>query len=74
MDDRGGDEAQAGCPEALVLEGPVANFALAVEEDRTAQRVAGLALVEPGMAALAQVGIGQPLQGEQGALDPAPIG
>jgi hypothetical protein len=39
VDDRGGDEAQAGCPEALILEGPVTDFALAVEEDRTAQGV-----------------------------------
>ena len=47
MDDPGGDEAQAGCPEALILEGPVTDFALAVEEDRTAQGVAGLALLRP---------------------------
>lgn len=42
-----------------------------MEEDRSAQGVAGLALVEAGMAAPTQIGIGQPLQGEQGALDPA---
>jgi hypothetical protein len=60
VDDRGGDEAQAGCPEALILEGPITDFALAVEEDRTAQGVAGLTLFEAGMAALAQLGIGQP--------------
>ena len=71
VDDCSGDEAQAGCTEALVLEGPIADFALTVEEDRSAQGVACLALVEPGMAALTQVGIRQPLQGEQGALDPA---
>jgi len=29
-DDRGGDEAQAGSPEALILEDPVTDFALAV--------------------------------------------
>lgn len=28
VDDRGGDEAQAGCPEALILEDPVTDFAL----------------------------------------------
>jgi hypothetical protein len=32
-------------------DGPVADFALAVEKDRSAQRVAGLTLVESGMAA-----------------------
>ena len=57
VDDCSGDEAQAGCPETLVLEGPIADFALTVEEDRSAQGVACLALVEPGMAALTQVGI-----------------
>lgn len=54
----GGDEAQTRCAEALVFEGAVSNFSLAVEEHRTAQRVAGLALVETGMAALAQRRIG----------------
>jgi hypothetical protein len=29
-----------------------------VEEHRAAQRIAGLALVQPGMAALAQAGVG----------------
>jgi hypothetical protein len=66
VDDCSGDEAQAGCPEALVLEGTIADFALTEEEDRSAQGVACLALVEPGMATLTQVRIRQPLQGEQG--------
>jgi hypothetical protein len=71
LDDRGGDEAQSGRWEALILEGSVTDLALAVEEDGSAQGVARLALVEPGMAALTQIGIGQPLQGEPGALDSA---
>src|SRR5437868_13784824 len=33
VDDRGGDEAQAGCLEALILEGPVTGFALVVGTD-----------------------------------------
>jgi hypothetical protein len=41
MSNGGGDEAQARRPEALVFEGAVSNFPLAVEKDRTAQRVAG---------------------------------
>jgi hypothetical protein len=70
-DDGRGDQAQAGCSEALVLEGAVADLALTIEEDRTAQGVAGLALVEPGMAAVAEFGVRQPLQGEQRTFDPA---
>ena len=58
MDDGGGDEAQARRAEALVFEGAVSNFTLAMKEHRTPQRVAGLALVETGMAALAQRRIG----------------
>jgi len=54
MNNGGGDEAQARCAEALVFECAVANFSLAMEEHRAAQRVAGLALVETGVAALAQ--------------------
>ena len=53
------------------LEGAVANLALAVEEDGAAKRIAGLALVQASMAALAQRGVGQPLQREQRPLDPA---
>jgi hypothetical protein len=69
MHDRGGDEAQTGRSEALVFESAVADFALTVEEDRTPQRIAGLAFVKPGMATLMPIGIGQPLQSEQGAFD-----
>ena len=70
VNDDGGDEAEPGGAEALVLEGAVADFALAMEEHGPAQGIAGLALVKPGIAALAQSGVGQPLQGEQGSLDP----
>ena len=40
-----------------------------MEEHGASQRVAGLALVEPSVAALTQHRIGQPLQGEQGPFD-----
>jgi hypothetical protein len=59
------DEAQARGTEALVLEGTVADLALAMEEHGASQRIAGLAFVQPGMAALAQAGIRQPLRREQ---------
>jgi hypothetical protein len=49
---------KTGRSEALALESSVTDFALTVEEDRTPQRIAGLAFVKPGMAALTQVGIG----------------
>ena len=71
VDNGGGDEAEPGGPEALVFEGAVPDFALAMEEHGTAQGIAGFSLVEPGMAALTQGWVGQPLQGEQGALDPS---
>ena len=70
MDDRGGDEAQAGRTKALVFKGAVANFALAMEEHRASERIAGFAFVEAGVTALAQIEIRQPLQGEQRSLDP----
>src|SRR5215472_6319017 len=57
MDDGRGDQAEARGAEALVLERAVADLALAMEEHRATQRIAGLALIEPGMAALAQVGV-----------------
>ena len=58
MNDGGGDEAQAGRAEALVLEGAVSDFSLTMEEYRAPQRVAGLALVQSGVAALAQRRVG----------------
>ena len=70
VDDGGGDEAEPGGPEAVVFEGAIPDFALAMEEHGPPQGITGLALVEPGMAALTQSRIGQPLQGEQGSFDP----
>ena len=56
-------------PVALLLETAVADFAQAVEEHGTGQRVARLALVQPGMHAAAQLDALQPVQDEQRALD-----
>jgi hypothetical protein len=55
----------------LVFKGAVTDFALVVEEHGPMEQMAGFALVEPGMAALPRAGVGQPLQGEQRAFDPA---
>ena len=55
---------------ALVLESAVAQFAEAVEEDGAGERVAGLALVEDAAGATPLVGIVEPIEHEEGALDP----
>ena len=56
------DQAGPAMPRAgLVLEGAVADLALPVEEHGAAQGIARLALVQAGVAALAQGGIRQPL-------------
>jgi hypothetical protein len=41
-----------------------------MEKHRTPERVAGLAFVEASVAALAQIWLGEPLQGEQRPFDP----
>lgn len=50
--DRGDEKIEARGPVELVLEAPVANFAEPVEEDSTSERIAGLALVQPGVGAV----------------------
>jgi hypothetical protein len=42
---------------SCLLIGTVTDLALAMEEHRAAHRIARLALVQPGMAVLAQVGV-----------------
>ena len=64
VNDRGCHEGQARSPKALVLESPVAKFALPMEKEGASQRVAGLAFVEARMAALTKRGIGKPVEGE----------
>ena len=67
--DGGSHQVQAAGPVALLLETAVADFAQAVEEHGAGQRVARLALVQPGMHAAAQLDALQPVQDEQRALD-----
>ena len=50
-----GYQVEATGPVALLLETAVADFTEAVEEYGTGQRVAGFALVQPGMHAAAQL-------------------
>jgi len=70
-DDRGDDEIQAGGAVLLVLVGSVADFAEPVDEHRPCQAVAGLALVELLAGLAAQFRVFQPVEGEEGALQPA---
>jgi hypothetical protein len=42
---------------SCLLIGTVTDLALAMEKHRAAHRIDGLALVQPGMAVLAQVGV-----------------
>src|SRR5262249_42456906 len=46
---------------SCLLIGTVSDLALAMEEHRAAHRIDGLALVQPGMAVLAQVGVCKPI-------------
>ena len=55
---------------ALVLESPVAQFTEPVEEDGASERVAGLTLVEDAAGTASLLGIVEPVEHEQGALDP----
>jgi hypothetical protein len=54
----------------LVLQGAIGDAALLVGEHGLGEDVAGLALVEPGVAAPAQLGALQPVEGEERALEP----
>jgi hypothetical protein len=70
QDDGADHKVETGSTESLALEGAVADFAALVEEDCPGQLVAGLALVQPGPAAVAQLWAGILLGHEQGPLDP----
>ena len=54
VNDRADHEIEAGGAESLALERAVADFATLVKEHRPGQLVAGLALVQPDPAAVAQ--------------------
>src|SRR3546814_2272579 len=70
QDDGGDEQIEAGGAIGLVFEPPVAQLAELVEEECAGERVAGLALVESGLGAAAQVEIAQPVEHEDRALDP----
>ena len=70
-DDGGGEEVESGCSVALVVEGSVADFAEAVEEHGSGERVAGFAFVESVVDASSKVNVLEPVEDEQGSFDAA---
>ena len=62
-DDGRNEQVQPGGAVGLVLEGSVAQFAEAMEEHGPGERVAGLALVQAGVGAPAQVAAAEPVEG-----------
>ena len=73
QDDGGSDEVEAGGAVALVLESTIAQLAETVEEHGPFEGVVRLALVQTAVAAAAEGGILEPIEREEGALDPAEL-
>jgi len=67
-DDGGDGKVEAGGAVALVFESPVTDFAEAMKEHGSRERIARLTLVEPGVGSPAQPGIADPVECEQSAL------
>jgi len=65
-----GNEGQARGAMKLVLEGAVVQLAETVEEEGAGKGVAGLTLVEHAAGTTTLRGIVEPVEHEQGALDP----
>ena len=74
VDDRCGDEIEAGRSIALVFERPIGETALFVYENGLIERMARLALVQPGMTSPPQFWAFQPIEHEYRALEPAKLG
>ncbi len=71
--DRGDEQVEAGGAVLLVLVGAVADLAEAVEEDGACQAVAGFALVELLTSRAPQLGVVDPVEREQRALQPSQL-
>ena len=69
IDDRRDDQVEPGCPILLRLMAAVDDTALAKGVDRLCQGMTLFAVVKARMAPPAQIGIFEPVQHEQGALD-----
>ena len=70
-DDGGDGEIETGGAVALILEGPIADFAEAVKEYGARERIARLTLIETGIGPPAQDGVADPVEREQSALQAA---
>ena len=73
QDDRGDDEVQAGSAVLLVLVGAVADFAEPMNKDGARETVAGFAFVELLTGLAPQFGVLNPIESEEGALQPAKL-
>ena len=69
VDDDGRQQVQPGHAEVLSFDGPITDFALAATAQSVFQGVMGLALVETDLDTALHVGIEQPVDDEERALD-----
>ena len=63
------DQVEAAGSIALLLEAAIPNFTQPVEKHRPGQRIAGFALVQPGMDAAAQFDVLLPIASGDGDSD-----
>jgi hypothetical protein len=71
VDDDGGEQVETGHAVVLSLSGAIADFALASDPQSVFQGVMGLALVQANLGPTLHVGVEDPLDDEEGALDAA---
>jgi hypothetical protein len=71
VDDDSGEQIEACHTEVLAFGRPVADFALAPDAEGVFEGMMGLALVQTDLGAALHVGIEQPLDDEERALDPS---
>jgi hypothetical protein len=71
VDDDGGQQVQPCHTVVLTFDGPIADFALPPDAQGVFQGVMGLALVEANLGTTLHVGIKQPIDDEERALDAA---
>lgn len=69
QDDGGNQQIEAAGSIALILIGTIADFPESVEEHSPPQRILLVAFIESDMAAMAQLGVLQPVEREEGALE-----
>ena len=71
IDDCGRDEVEAGRLEGLIVKRAVTHAALLVCKDCLGERMTRFTFVEPSLALLAELLGFEPVEGEEGPLDPA---